>query len=142
MSTRDFQFKPKSLVSLQAQSSNVLPQLFLILVYCVLYSSSKHISFIQYCKLERLVPTKGGAPPHYHVKVRNHLDLTFLNRWIRRRDPIEQPTKSPDLSPLDYFMQGHLKIKVYVKRSTNLQDLTHRIQKGRLLAINLNISHL
>lgn len=36
-----------------------------------------------------------------------YLDKTFPNRWIERRGPIEWPTRSPDLTPLDYFLWDH-----------------------------------
>ncbi|XP_024869057.1 uncharacterized protein LOC112452865, partial [Temnothorax curvispinosus] len=45
-----------------------------------------------------------GAPPHYAVVVRQFLTDTFPNRWIGRRGEIEWPPRSPDLSPLDYFL--------------------------------------
>lgn len=49
-----------------------------------------------------------GAPPHYAVSVRNYLDRVFPARWIGRRGTIEWPPRSPDLTPLDFFM-GSLK---------------------------------
>lgn len=45
-----------------------------------------------------------GAPPHYRANVRQYLNSTFPNRWIGRRGAIEWPARSPDLTPLDFFM--------------------------------------
>ena len=70
-----------------------------------------------------------GAPPHFARAVRQFLDLTFPNRWIGRRGPIEWPPRSPDITPLDFFLWGYLKSKVYVNRPNNLDDLKQRIRQ-------------
>ena len=68
-----------------------------------------------------------GATPHYAVSVRNYLNVEFRNKWIGRRGEIEWPARSPDLSPLDYFLWGHLKSKIYATKPSNLEDLRNRI---------------
>lgn len=68
-----------------------------------------------------------GAPPHYAREVRNYLDLMFPRRWIGRRGPVEWPPRSPDMTPLDYFLWGYLKSKVFMNRPNNIDDLQHRI---------------
>jgi transposase len=68
-----------------------------------------------------------GAPPHFGLAVRNYLNNTFPNRWIGRRGPIEWPARSPDLTPLDYFLWGHLKNKVFVTIPADLNELRGRI---------------
>lgn len=68
-----------------------------------------------------------GAPPHFSREVREFLDVTFPNRWIGRRGPIEWPSRSPDLSPLDFFYWGHLKNNVYRNRNNNLEELRIKI---------------
>lgn len=70
-----------------------------------------------------------GAPPHYAAPVRAYLNEVFPNRWIGRRGPIEWPARSPDLTPLDYFLWGYLKSKVYVTRPANLEELQARIRQ-------------
>jgi len=37
----------------------------------------------------------------------------YPERWIGRRGAIKWPPRSPDLTPLDYFMWGYLKERVY-----------------------------
>ena len=69
-----------------------------------------------------------GASPHYAVAVRNYLDATFPGRWIGRRGPIEWPARSPDLTPLDFYLWGKLKAKVYSPRPGTLQALMNRIR--------------
>ncbi|XP_025264144.1 uncharacterized protein LOC112637804 [Camponotus floridanus] len=68
-----------------------------------------------------------GAPPHYGRNVRNYLDVVFNDRWIGRRGYIEWPARSPDLSPLDYFLWGYLKDRMYKNKPQNLQELRQRI---------------
>lgn len=68
-----------------------------------------------------------GAPPHFAIAVRNYLDAQFPGRWIGRRGSIEWPARSPDLTPLDFFLWGHLKSKVYETAPSNIQELKQRI---------------
>lgn len=68
-----------------------------------------------------------GAPPHHALPVRQYLHNTFPNRWIGRRGPIEWPARSPDLSPLDFFLWGHLKSLIYKTDVPNLDALRQRI---------------
>lgn len=76
---------------------------------------------------QRLFFQQDGAPPHFLRAVRDFLNTVFPNRWIGRRGAIEWPPRSPDLTPLDYFLWGYLKSKVYINRPNNLQDLKDRI---------------
>jgi hypothetical protein len=73
------------------------------------------------------------APPHYGVNVRRFLDNQLERRWIGRRGPMEWPPRSPDLTPLDFFLWGHLKNRVYINRLNNLQDLMERIRHEMIL---------
>ncbi|GFV76517.1 uncharacterized protein TNCV_4727371 [Trichonephila clavipes] len=50
-----------------------------------------------------------GAPAHFSISVRNHLDATCGERWIGRGGPVNWPSRSPDLSCLDYFFWGQMK---------------------------------
>lgn len=68
-----------------------------------------------------------GAPPHYSRTVRQYLDEVFPDQWIGRRGTIEWPPRSPDLTPLDYFLWGYLKSKVYTTKPLNLDELRARI---------------
>lgn len=68
-----------------------------------------------------------GAAPHFAVNVRGYLNETFFERWIGRRGTIEWPPRSPDLSPLDFFLWGYLKDRVYRTNPENLDELRRRI---------------
>lgn len=69
-----------------------------------------------------------GAPPHFGQQVRAYLDQIFADRWIGRRGTIEWPARSPDLTPLDFFLWGYLKNRVYVNRPHNIEELKERIR--------------
>ncbi|RZC39627.1 hypothetical protein BDFB_015140, partial [Asbolus verrucosus] len=40
-------------------------------------------------------------------QVRQYLDETFPGRWIGRRDAIEWPARSPDLTLHNFFLWGY-----------------------------------
>ncbi|CAH2016536.1 unnamed protein product [Acanthoscelides obtectus] len=67
----------------------------------------------------RLMFQQDGGPPHYALRVRQYVD--------QKSGAIEWPPRSPDLSPLDFFMWGHLKSKIYATQPTSLEDLRQRI---------------
>jgi hypothetical protein len=50
------------------------------------------------------------------------LDATFPNRWIGRDGPTPWPPRSPDITPLDLFLWGYVKDKVF---STPVPDITN-----------------
>ena len=54
-----------------------------------------------------------GAPPHFSLLARSWLDENLSGRWIGRRGPHEWPPRSPDLTPLDFWLWGYVKNKVY-----------------------------
>lgn len=64
-----------------------------------------------------------GAGPHYAIIVRNFLNNQFHRRWIGRRGEIEWLPRSPDLSPLDYFLWGYLKSRIYETKPNDLYEL-------------------
>jgi len=63
-----------------------------------------------------------GAPPQWGSHVRRFLDAIFPNRWIGRDGPTPWPLRSPDITPLDFFLWRYVKDKVF---STPVQDITN-----------------
>ena len=51
-----------------------------------------------------IVFQQDGAPPHWSICVRHFLNETFPNRWIGRDGPTSWPPRSPDITPLDFFL--------------------------------------
>lgn len=68
-----------------------------------------------------------GCPAHYRVTVREHLDNCFPDKWIGRAGPIPWPARSPDLTPLDFFVWGRAKELVYTEEITSREHLVEKI---------------
>ena len=85
-----------------------------------------------------------GAAPHYAKIVRDYLDEALPLRWCGRGggvggsgDPVnytrgclEWPARSPDLTPLDFFLWGYVKNIVYQEQIYNIDQLKARIVDG------------
>ena len=67
-----------------------------------------------------------GAPPYWGLHVCELLNETFSNRWIGRDGPIPWTPRSPDITPLDFFLWGYVKDTVY---RTKVRDMTYLRQK-------------
>lgn len=82
-------------------------------------------------QLADLQPTvmfqQDGAPPHWGLRVREFLNETFPGRWIGRGGPILWPPRSPDITPLDFFLWGYVKDIVYKTQVQDINDLRNRI---------------
>ena len=76
----------------------------------------------------RLWWVQDGAPPHRRRIVTERLRELFGERVVALNHPVEWPPRSPDLTPLDFFLWGYLKAKVYLTPPANLADLQERIQ--------------
>ncbi len=74
-----------------------------------------------------------GAPAHFARIVRDYLDIVFPNRWIGRQGTVEWPPRSPDLTPLDYYLWGFLKDKVFRTTCENIQEMENRILNNCLI---------
>ena len=73
--------------------------------------------------VSRVIFTQDGAPPHFSCFVTDVLHERFPDAWIERGGPILWPPRSPDLSPLDFFLWGYIKNIVYAEKIRNIQHL-------------------
>ena len=71
-----------------------------------------------------------GAPPHFRRTVTDFLNDNFPNMWIGRGSPNQWPSRSPDFNPVDYYLWGHLKSKVYSADIMSQEQLFHRIENA------------
>ena len=71
-----------------------------------------------------------GASAHYSKVARRWLDHTFKERWIGRAGPIPWPARSPDLSPLDFWLWGYLRDQVYGQQLNTLTELRMAIENA------------
>ncbi|KAL4123158.1 hypothetical protein QTP88_015381 [Uroleucon formosanum] len=79
---------------------------------------------------ENLFFQQDGAPAHNAIIVRQYLNDQFGNNWMGTNGSIPWPARSPDLTPLDFFLWGHLKTVVYADPPINLQHLKQKITKA------------
>ena len=69
-----------------------------------------------------------GAPAHNSRIVREFLDETFPDSCIGRGGTVRWPPRSPNLTPLDFFLWGHIKGEVYRTVPTTVEDMRERIR--------------
>ena len=55
------------------------------------------------------------------------MDATFPNRWIGRDGPTPWPPRSPDITPLDFFLLGYVKEEVFLTPVPDIINLKARI---------------
>jgi len=77
--------------------------------------------------VSRVIFMQDGAPPHFSWFLTDVLNETYPGAWIGRGGPIPWPPRSPDLSPLDFFLCGYIKNIVYAEKIRNIQHLQDRI---------------
>jgi hypothetical protein len=53
-----------------------------------------------------------GAAGHFALQVWEHLTTTY-DCWIGQGEPMAWPPRLPDLTPMDFFIQGHIKDRIY-----------------------------
>lgn len=70
-----------------------------------------------------------GASPHTSKLTLSWLENHFGDQIISRKTEHEWPPHSPDLTPLDFFLWGYLKSKVYQGDPQNLGQLKHAIRR-------------
>ncbi|EZA61385.1 hypothetical protein X777_12292 [Ooceraea biroi] len=68
-----------------------------------------------------------GTPPHMSIQARRVLNASFERRWIGRGGPVSWPARSPDLTPLDFFLWSTIKQYVYHERIDSREELQNKI---------------
>lgn len=74
-----------------------------------------------------IVWMQDGAPPHVSNSVKQLLQQTFGDKVISRHFQFAWPPRSPDLTPMDFWLWGYLKSKVYIGAPKTLPDLKDSI---------------
>jgi len=86
-------------------------------------------------KFSSTIFQQDGAPAHFSVNVREILNQNFPKRLIGRGLDVKWPPRSPDLSPLDYWLWPLLKDRIYYQgKPDNIEQLKLRIgdEVGRI----------
>ncbi len=76
---------------------------------------------------DKIIFQQDGAPPHFSNDVRQWLTENYPT-WIGRAGPVPWPARSPDLSPLDFFVWGMMKQEVYSTPVNSNDELRNRIE--------------
>ncbi|GFV86931.1 uncharacterized protein TNCV_2198831 [Trichonephila clavipes] len=87
-----------------------------------------------------------GAPLHWHLSVRDWLNIAVVDQWIFRKGPHDKvcfawPPRSPDPTPCDFYLWGFITDCVYVlPLPDDLPDLKYRIEAAvtRITSDTLN----
>lgn len=77
--------------------------------------------------VERMWWQQDGAPAHNSIRASVEINRIFQRRWIGNRGTTEWPPRSPDLTPLDFWLWSKLKVLCYREPPTTSQDMMDRI---------------
>lgn len=69
-----------------------------------------------------------GHPAHTSLQARTVLNREYPDRWIGLHGPQEWPPRSPDLTPMDFFLWGYIEGRVYKTLPNDRADLIARIR--------------
>ncbi|CAD5210227.1 unnamed protein product [Bursaphelenchus okinawaensis] len=88
---------------------------------------------LQWPNSATLVYMHDGAPPHHSLVVREFLNTHLPGRWMGRDSrgappPFVWPANSPDLTPMDFFLWGYVKAKVYSVQVASLRELKQKVR--------------
>ncbi|KAL7639566.1 UNVERIFIED_CONTAM: hypothetical protein RMT77_010067 [Armadillidium vulgare] len=64
-------------------------------------------------KSQDLYYQQDGCPGHTERAIQYQLNVSYPNWWIGTQGSIPWPPRSPDLTPLDYYLWSYLKNRVY-----------------------------
>ena len=70
------------------------------------------------------------APAHFALEVREYRNNVFPSRWIVRGGPVQWPPRSPDLTPMDFFIWGEMKCLVYETPIDTPDELVARVAEA------------
>jgi len=68
-----------------------------------------------------------GAASHFARQVRKHLAANYNDHRIGRSWPVANPPRSPDLTPMDFFLWGHIKTSIFTSPVDSEDDLIARV---------------
>lgn len=77
-----------------------------------------------------------GCPAHNYRAVKDLLRRTFGDKLISNGGPIPWPARSPDITPLDFFLWGHVKNEVFEFEPP--ETLAILEERSREVFVNIN----
>ena len=79
-----------------------------------------------------------GCPAHNTRGVGTFLAEIFNNRVIANRGPVAWPARSPDFTPLDFYLWGSVKSEVYNSELPETRGILEESIREVLLSTNRN----
>lgn len=79
-----------------------------------------------------------GCPAHNSREVHTFLLDTFGGRIIANSGPVRWPARSPDLTPLDFYLWGYLKNELYEFDPPGSREILEQRVRDVLSSINRN----
>jgi hypothetical protein len=68
-----------------------------------------------WCTVSKVWVLHDGAPAHSSCHVMWCLDSCYPGQWMGQNKPVLWPQRSPDLTPADFYLWGHVKNMVYAQ---------------------------
>lgn len=81
-------------------------------------------------ELQNMYFQQDGAPPHNTRAVTDFLRENFGRNWLGTSGPVRWPPRSPDLTPLDFFLWSHLKNNIYKFENENIDVLINNTESA------------
>ncbi|PNF32015.1 hypothetical protein B7P43_G06576 [Cryptotermes secundus] len=88
----------------------------------------QNLAFPQIEALQPEITFQKDAPPHWSTIFGDALEKHFPGRWIGRGSQISWPPRSPDITPLDFFLWGYVKDIVYKTQVRDTDQLKTRLR--------------
>lgn len=93
----------------------------------ILENVSNIIDNLPLSESRRVYFQQDGAPAHNSRNTRCSLNRQFGEQWIGTHGPVSWPARSPDLTPLDFFLWGYLKNEIYKKKYDSVEELKNSL---------------
>lgn len=84
-------------------------------------------NYVRFVMNNEMIFQHDGCPAHFARDVRNFLNTRFTE-WIGRGGRVAWPARSPDLTPMDFFLWGYIKNIVYSVECASEQEMKDRIE--------------
>lgn len=82
-----------------------------------------------------------GCPAHNSRQVQTFLTETFGEKIISTNGPVRWPARSPDLTPLDFYLWGFVKNEVYEFNPPENRQVLELRTRNIISHINRNTIH-
>jgi hypothetical protein len=90
-----------------------------------------------------------GTPPHFSRLVMEVLNAAFPGRWIGRSRSVLWPPRSPDLTPLYFFLLGYVNNYVYMDKirvpnylKARIREAVEQVTAGHMARSGISIGHM